>query len=522
MIDLNTLSLGFEFGSTRIKAVVINAAHEVIASSEYGWENQFVNGVWTYSMNLVEEGMRTAFAGLLEDFYSRHGERLTTVGSMGVSGMMHGYLVLDQNNNVLAPFRTWRNTMTGEEAKELTDLFGFNIPQRWSIAHIYHSLRKGDPEVPHISYATTLAGYIHYRLCGKRVIGVGEASGMFPIDPSTNRFNKKMAAQFDTLVSGKVPWKILDILPEPLLAGEDAGTLTEEGALFLDPTGTFRPGVRLVPPEGDMGTGMVATHSVAVHTGNASIGTSSNLTVVTDEPIAPDPRIDIISGPSGNIAALIHVNNGTSEINQWVKLIAESSALGGKEVSKGELYERLFRLALDGDPLAGGLLLYNTASGEPMLGINEGRPTLVRMPDSLMSLANIMKANIYSLLCPLRIGLDLLRDQGVHIDRIIGHGGFFKTRLVGATMLSASTGVPVRNLYSSAEGGPYGMAILAAYALEREKGESLEDYLDRVFASSKEEEYDSSDEQRKDFDAYYQKYKENVPSLMQIIERYRS
>ena len=521
MIDLHTLSLGFEFGSTRIKAVVINAAHEVIASSEYAWENQFVNGVWTYSMDLVEKGMHAAFSGLLEDFHSRHGQHLTTVGSMGISGMMHGYLVLDQNGNVLAPFRTWRNTMTSVEAKELSSLFGFNIPQRWSIAHIYHSLRKGDPEVPQIAYATTLAGYIHYRLCGKRVIGVGEASGMFPIDPSTNYWNEQMIHKFDSLIEGKVPWKIKDILPEPLLAGEDAGTLTKEGAAFLDPTGTFLPGVRLVPPEGDMGTGMVATHSVRVHTGNASIGTSSNLTVVTDQPVDPDPRIDIISGPSGNIAALIHVNNGTSEINQWVKLIAESYALSGKEPSKGELFERLFNLALESDPLAGGLLLYNTASGEPMLGINEGRPSLLRTPDSKMSLSNVMKANIYSLLCPLRIGLDLLRGQGVYIDRIIGHGGFFKTRGVGASMLSASTGVPVTNLYSSAEGGPYGMALLASYALERSEGESLEDYLDHVFASSKEEEFTSNEEQQKDFEVYYHKYLENIPSLMEIIQRYR-
>ncbi len=520
-MDLKKCSIGFEFGSTRIKAVVIDPAHEVIASSEYTWENQFVNGVWTYSMDKVEEGMHTCFAGLLKDFETKHHQKLTTCGAFGVSGMMHGYLVLDKDDHVLAPFRTWRNTMTEEAAKELAALFGFSIPQRWSIAHVYQSLLNGAPEVKDIAYSTTLAGYVHYMLTGRRMVGVGEGSGMFPIDPRTNSWDEGMLEKFDRLVEGKVPWKVKDILPEVLPAGKEAGVLTEEGARFLDPSGTFLPGVSLVPPEGDMGTGMVATNSVRLHTGNASIGTSSNLTIVTGKVLPPDPRIDIIAGPSGTTAALIHVNNGTTDINAWVNLVAESIELGGGHISKGELYEKLFNLALGSDPLCGGLLQYNTASGEPILGINEGRPMLLRSPDAKLTLANLTRANIYAVFGAIRCGLDILEAQGVSVDKVTGHGGFFKTRGVGSKLLSAAIKAPVVNLYSSSEGGPYGMALLASYYLEAKEGEDLADYLDAVFASSKQEEWMASETEIADFAAYQSRYVGSLPALKEAIEDFK-
>lgn len=520
-MDLKKLSVGFEFGSTRIKAVVIDPNHQVIASSEYGWENRFDNGVWTYSLEMIETGMRTTFANLLKDFEQKHGQKLETAGAMGISGMMHGYLVLDKDGNILAPFRTWRNTMTEQAAKKLTELFGFSIPQRWSIAHIYQSILDKCPEVGSIDYATTLSGFIHYRLTGERVIGVGEGSGIFPVDSKTNLWDEHMLDQFDELVQGEVPWKVRDILPHCQLAGTFAGKLTEEGARYLDPSGTFHAGVPFVPPEGDMGTGMVATNSVRNNTGNASMGTSSNVTIVTGKPLPPNPCIDIIAGPSGNVAALIHVNNGTTEINKWVGLMREAVELTGKHVSTGELFEKLFRLALEADVDCGGLLHYNTASGEPILGVNEGRPMLLQTPDCKMSLPNMMRSIIYSAFGAIRMGLDILEEQGVRVDQITGHGGFFKTKEVGARLLSSAIRAPVVNLYSSSEGGPYGMALLTSYYLEKKEGEPLEDYLDQIFAASRSEKYQASDEDIESFKKYYEKYVAALPTLSKAIETYK-
>ena len=521
-MDLKTISIGLEFGSTRIKAVAIDGSHKVIAYGEHDWENRFENGVWTYSMEMVENGLHDAFSGLQRDFLNKHGIPLSTCGALGISGMMHGYLVLDRYGNVLAPFRTWRNTMTGEAAAKLSALFGFSIPQRWSIAHIYQSILNGDKEVGDIDMATTLSGYIHYRLTGQHVLGIGEASGMFPIDPITNDYYDGMLAEFDNLVDGSLSKPIRQILPEVALAGVAAGILTEEGARFLDPTGVFQPGVPLVPPEGDMGTGMVATNSVALHTGNASIGTSSNVTIVTGKALPPDPRVDIIAGPSGNVAALIHVNNGTSDINKWVNLLHEAIVLGGGDISKKDLFERLFNLALETNPGTGGLLQYNTASGEPMLGINEGRPMLLRSPDSQMGVGTIMKSSIYSLLCPIRIGLDILKAQGVTVDVVTGHGGFFKTKAVGALFLSAAIGSRVSNLYSSSEGGPYGMALLASYYLEKKEGETLEDYLAKVFGEQGKEEFEATPGQVEDFRLYYEDYLSSIPALKEAINTFKA
>lgn len=519
-MDLKKLSIGFEFGSTRIKAVVINPDHEIIASSAYDWENRFIDGVWTYSMDEVIVGMQACFSGLLEDFKCKFNTELTTAGSMGISGMMHGYLVLDKDDRLLAPFRTWRNTMTEKAAAELTALFGFSIPQRWSVAHIYQSILNGSPEVNSISYATTLAGYTHYLLTGNKVVGVGEASGIFPVDPETLDYDRTMLDKFDRLVSGKVSWKLENIIPKCLVAGENAGSLTEKGAKLLDPSGTFKPGVTLVPPEGDMGTGMVATNSVRNNTGNASIGTSNNITIITGKKLPPDPRIDIICGPSGNVGALIHVNNGTSDINKWVDLITEAMALGNAEMSKGKLFETLFNLALEADDDCGGLLNYNTAAGETILGINEGRLVQLRTPGANMNLANLMRSNINSIFCAIKMGLNIVKEQGVEINKITGHGGFFKTKRVGAVLLSAAIGAPVVNLSSSSEGGPYGMALLASYAIEKKEKETLEDYLDRAFKDIKGEEYMAGEKEIKAFDRYYEKYVENLPSLKEIIKTY--
>ena len=506
MIFSNT-ALGIELGSTRIKAVLIDENHKPIAQGDFTWENQLKDGIWTYPMELVHTGVQTCFANLKADVLTKFGEEFTTVGALGVSAMMHGYLPFDKDGKQLAEFRTWRNTITGEAAEKLTALFGFNIPQRWSIAHVYQAILNGEEHVKDIAYLTTLAGYIHWQLTGEKVMGVGEASGMFPIDSAKNDYDADMLRKFDA-VSG-MPWKLRDILPKVLVAGENAGTLTEQGARFLDPTGTLQAGIPVAPCEGDAGTGMAATDSVRERTGNVSAGTSDFAMIVTDKPLGVHREIDMVTTPAGAPVAMVHCNNCTSDINAWVNLFSEYSALMGHPVEKGELYTKLFQIALKGDTDCGGLLSYNYFSGEGVTDLDEGRPLFARTPNASFTLANFMRTHLLSALATLKIGLDILtQTEHVVIDKLYGHGGFFKTPVVGQTMLSAAVGAPVSVMETAGEGGPYGMALLAAYMLNKEEGESLADYLDnKVFADAKTSTLTASEADAEGFAKFLETYK---------------
>ena len=509
MINLEKTALGVELGSTRIKAVLIDENHIPAASGDYEWENQLVNGIWTYSMDEVHKGIRSSFAALKNDVQTKYGVELTTVGAIGVSAMMHGYLPFDADGNQLAEFRTWRNTITGQAAEELTSLFGFNIPQRWSIAHLYQAILNGEEHVKDIAFLTTLAGYIHWQLTGEKLMGVGEASGMFPIDSEKLDYNESMMQQFQALTGVN----LRTILPKVLPAGANAGVLTEEGALFLDPTGTLRPGIPVAPCEGDAGTGMAATNSVRVRTGNVSAGTSDFAMIVTDKALGVHREIDMVTTPDGLPVAMVHCNNCTSDINAWVNLFSEFAALMGFETDKGVLFTRLFQIALEGEPDCGGLLSYNYFSGEGVTDLDEGRPIFARMQNSRFTLANFMRTHLLSALATLKIGLDILtRTEQVLIDKLYGHGGFFKTPEVGQRMLSAAVGVPVSVMETAGEGGPYGMALLAAYMLWRDEGETLPDYLDhKVFAASKSITIMADDSDVGGFNKFLNQYRNALP-----------
>ncbi len=508
-MDLSKTVMGIELGSTRIKAVLIDRRHVPVASGDFEWENQFVDGVWTYSMDMVHTGLQTCFARLKADVKAKFGQELTTVGAMGVSAMMHGYLPFDADGKQLAEFRTWRNTITGQAAEKLTALFGFNIPQRWSIAHLYQAILNGEGHVKDIAYLTTLAGYIHWRLTGEKLMGVGEASGMFPIDSAACDYRRDMADKFSALTGVD----LRAILPRVVAAGESGGVLTEEGALFLDPTGTLRPGIPVAPCEGDAGTGMAATNSVRVRTGNVSAGTSDFAMIVTDRTLGVHREIDMVTTPDGLPVAMVHCNNCTSDINAWVGLFSELCGLMGAEADRGELFTRLFRAALEGEADCGGLLSYNYYSGEGVTDLDQGRPVFVRTPDARFTLANFMRTHLLSALATLKIGLDILtRTEQVPIDKLYGHGGFFKTPEVGQRMLSAAVGAPVSVMETAGEGGPYGMALLAAYMLWKDEGETLPDYLDnKVFASAKSSTLMASDADVEGFNAFLARYKKALP-----------
>lgn len=519
-MEQEKFSIGIEFGSTRIKAVCLDEKGVILSSGDYVWENEYVDHYWSYPLDKAKEGLVSCFALLKKNYLEKYGEPLTRAGAIGISGMMHGYLVLDKDDKLISPFRTWRNTITKEESEELSIAFSFHVPQRWSISHIYQAVKYRNEEAKKICFATTLAGYFHYLLTGKKVIGVGEASGMFPIDPNTGDYDSKMIDSFRELTKGKTPWDILDILPRPLKAGEYAGALTKEGALLLDPSGEFSIGIPFVPPEGDMQTGMVATNSCKKGMGNASFGTSSNTTIVTDKKIGIHPELDVIVSPTGYPAILIHVNNCTTDINHWVSLFKEVIALGGGEIKTGELYEKLFTLALDSEDDAGGLLSFNYFSGEAISKIHEGRPLIVRTPNSNLTLANFMKMHLFSLLCTLKLGVDILeKEEGVHIDKVVGHGGFFKTKEVGQRMLSAALNCPIALNASAGEGGPYGMALLASYYLHKGEKETLEDYLDsKIFANLPSNEVSCNEKEREGFLKYYKNYIAALPLEKQATE----
>lgn len=487
-MELKKCVLGIELGSTRIKAVLLDENLVPVASGSHEWENQLVDGVWTYAMEAVHAGIRACYQDLKRNVQAQYGVKLTRVGALGISGMMHGYLPFDEQGTLLTPFRTWRNTMTGAAAEELTQLFGFNIPQRWSIAHLHQAVMNDEQHVKDIAFLTTLAGYIHWQLTGEKVLGIGEASGMFPIDSDKMDYNENMVSQYDALIADKgFGWKLRGILPRVLMAGQAAGMLTQEGALFLDPQGDLEAGIPVAPPEGDAGTGMAATNSVRVYTGNVSAGTSDFAMVVVDKELGVHREIDMVTTPSGMPVAMVHCNNCTSDINAWVNLLGQFAALIGAKVDKGEMFTLLFNEALKGDKDCGGLISFNYLSGEGVTDLDEGRPMFIRKPDARFTLANFMRTHLLSALATLKIGLDILTgEEKVRIDKLYGHGGFFKTPKVGQTMMSAAVNAPVYVMETAGEGGPYGMALLAAYMLNREQNETLEDYLDlKVFASAK-------------------------------------
>lgn len=485
-IETGKTALGIEFGSTRIKAVLVGADHTPLAAGSHEWENRYENGVWTYSLDDVWNGLQACFRDLQASVQAQYGMSLRTVGAIGISGMMHGYMPFDPAGNLLVPFRTWRNTITGQAAAQLTELFQFNIPQRWSIAHLWQAILNQEPHVKDIRHLNTLAGYVHWKLTGEKVLGVGEASGMFPIDSTTNDYDAHKIEQFNALLAAKhLPWRLPDILPRVLVAGERAGTLTAEGARLLDPSGELQPGIPLCPPEGDAETGMVATNSVAERTGNVSAGTSVFAMIVLEKSLSQlYPEIDMVMTPTGKPVAMVHSNNCTSDLNAWIDLFQEVTTALGVTVNESQLYETLYRQALAGDADGGGLLAYNYVSGEHITHMEEGRPLFVRTPNSRFTLANFMRTHLFASVGALRIGLDILfeREQ-VQIDQILGHGGFFKTKEVGQRIMAAAMNVPVSVMETAGEGGAWGIALLAAYMINKDADESLESYLaERVFA----------------------------------------
>lgn len=479
-MNLQNAVLGIELGSTRIKAVLIDENHLPIASGSYSWQNRLDNGVWVYHMEDALSGIRACYKALKDDVFNRYGQKLRKVAAIGISGMMHGYLVFDRNNQQLAPFRTWRNTITGPAADTLSQLFKFNIPQRWSIAHLYQAILNGEPHVKNIARLTTLSGHIHYLLTGKHVMGVGEASGMFPYDDETGDFSAENLTQFDNLVdSYHFPWKLRQLLPVVLRAGESAGTLTADGAALLDESGELEAGIPMCPPEGDAGTSMVATGAVLPRTGSVSAGTSAFSLQVLERPLKGYyPEIDVVATPAGKTVAMAHTNTCSSEIDAWINLIADAAKAMGWPVDMNELYPTLFRKALDGDTDCNGIIAFNYFAGEPLTGTPEGRPMLVRMPNSQLNIANLMRAQLNGAIATLKIGMDMLAEkEHVESDTLLGHGGFFKTPGVGQQLLANALNVPITTMETAGEGGPWGMALLAAYMLRKAPGESLESYL---------------------------------------------
>ncbi len=519
LIDEGKTALGIEFGSTRIKAVLVDDKGNPIAQGGFGWENQYVDGIWTYSLEMIWKGLQDAYADLLKDVQEKYGTVIKTVGAIGFSAMMHGYMAFDKDDNMLVPFRTWRNTITEEAASQLTSELGFNIPQRWSIAHLHQAILNKEPHVKDISFFTTLAGYIHWQLSGQKVLGVGDASGMFPIDSRTRDYNKDYISKYDSIISSYgFPWNIEGILPKVLVAGEDAGTLTEEGAKKLDVSGNLQAGIPMCPPEGDAGTGMVATNSVAVRTGNVSAGTSIFAMVVMEKALSKvHEEIDVVTTPVGDDVAMVHCNNCTSDINAWAGIFREYSAAMGIEVDTDKLYTTLFKAALDGAPDCGGLAGFNYFSGEPVTGFDEGRPVFVRNVNADFTFANFMRLHLYSAVSTLKVGLDiLLKDEGVKVDKLYGHGGFFKTKEVGQRIMSAATGGPITVMETAGEGGAWGMAILALYLMRlKEQGSgdcSLSEFLNKeVFAGEEGTTITADSEEIAGFDKFMETFNETLP-----------
>lgn len=517
-------SLGIELGSTRIKAVLVDENQRPIASGSHDWENRFVDNIWTYTLEDIWEGVQDSYAKLAEEVKNRYDVTMTTVGSIGFSAMMHGYMAFDREGEILVPFRTWRNTMTEEASEKLTELFRYHIPQRWSIAHLYQAILKKEAHVPEIDYLITLEGYVHWKLTGRKVLGIGDCAGMFPIDIDKKDFNERMITQFDEAVAKvHLPWKLREILPEVLTAGEFAGELTKDGAKLLDPSGNLKPGIPMCPPEGDAGTGMTATNSVAKRTGSVSAGTSVFAMVVLEKDLKKvHPEIDLVTTPAGDLVAMVHCNNCTSDLNAWVDLFQEFSEAMGMKADKNELFATLYNKALEGDTDCGGLLAYNYYSGEHITHFEEGRPLFVRLPDSHFNLANFMRVHLFTSLGALRVGMDILfKEEGVKLDSLLGHGGLFKTKGVGQRIMAAAAGVPVTVMETAGEGGAWGAAILAAYMRYRRDGgkKELADYLsDQVFAGEAGTVVNPEPEDEAGFETFMKRYVGGLPIERAAVE----
>lgn len=502
-------SLGIELGSTRIKAVLIDENCNPVASGGHTWENRFENGYWTYHIEDVWKGIQAAYAKLNDDVYEKFGTKIKRLSSMGFSAMMHGYLPFDKNGNLLADFRTWRNTTTEKAASELTALFNFNIPQRWSIAHLYQAVLDKEEHVERIDFLTTLAGYVHWKLSGKKVLGVGEASGMFPINSETCVYNENMLDKFSDIEAVKpYKWNIKDILPEVLKAGEDAGRLSAEGASLLDPSGMLEPGVLMCPPEGDAGTGMVATNSISVKTGNVSAGTSIFSMVVLEKQLSNVyEEIDMVTTPAGKPVAMVHCNNCCTDLDYWVGIFSEFANAAGSSLSKPQIYDMLYNKAIEGDADCGGLVNYNYFSGEPVAHMQEGRPLFARAQNSRFNLANFMRAQIFSTMATLKIGMEILEKENAEINCLMGHGGLFKTEFVGQKLMAGAMNTPVAVMETAGEGGAWGIAVLAAYALDN-CGKTLEAYLnDKVFSKYKSVTVEPDERDVNGFKEYMKRYK---------------
>ena len=514
LIENGKTVLGLEFGSTRIKAVLVDETHTPIASGDHQWENRLENGYWTYTLEDIWTGLQDSYQKLAKDVLEKYDTELTTIGAIGFSAMMHGYMAFYREDTLLVPFRTWRNSTTGPAAKALTELFHYNIPLRWSIAHLYQAILNQEEHVPSLSYVTTLSGYIHWKLTGNKVLGVGDASGMFPIDPETRDYDEEMVQKFDSLIAEKnYSWKLRDIFPRVLVAGEQGGVLTEEGARLLDVSGKLKAGIPLCPPEGDAGTGMAATNSVAKRTGNVSAGTSVFAMVVLEHELSRVyPEIDLVTTPDGSLVGMAHANNCTSDLNAWVGIFREFAEALDIEVDMDKLFKTLYHKALEGDPDCGGLLSYGYLSGENITNVSEGRPLFVRRPESHFNLANFMRSHLFTALGALKIGMDiLLKEEGVEIDSLLGHGGLFKTKGVGQSILAAAVNAPVSVMETAGEGGPWGMALLASYMIRREEQESLEDYLaNKVFADSEGTSMHPDPQDVAGFEEFIERYKKGI------------
>lgn len=514
-IEAGKAILGIEFGSTRIKAVLIDQENKPIAQGSHTWENQLVDGLWTYSIEAIWAGLQDCYADLRANVKSQYGIEIETLAAIGISAMMHGYMAFNDQAEILVPFRTWRNTNTGKAAAELSELFVYNIPLRWSISHLYQAILNKEEHVKDIKFLTTLAGYVHWQITGEKVLGIGDASGMLPIDPATKNYSAEMVAKFDKLVAPYgFSWKLTDILPKVLLAGENAGCLTEEGAKKLDVSGHLKAGIPVCPPEGDAGTGMVATNAVKQRTGNVSAGTSSFSMIVLEKDLSkPYEMIDMVTTPDGSLVAMVHCNNCTSDLNAWVNLFKEYQELMGMPVDMDEIFGKLYNNALTGDADCGGLISYNYFSGEPVTGLTEGRPLFLRTANDKFNLANFMRAHLYASVGVLKIGNDILfNEEKIKVDRITGHGGLFRTKGVGQRVLAAAINSPISVMETAGEGGAWGIALLGSYLVNNDKKQSLADFLDeKVFAGNAGVEVSPTAEDVAGFNAYIEKYKACLP-----------
>jgi sugar (pentulose or hexulose) kinase len=521
-ITMGETSLGIEFGSTRIKAVLIDHRFKTIASGSFEWENRLENGFWTYSLVDIITGLQAAYSEMKQEVERNYGITIRTIGSIGISAMMHGYMAFDKTGELLVPFRTWRNATTSVAARKLTEKFQFNIPERWSIAHLYQAILNEEKHLPRIDFMTTLAGYIHWLLTGNKAIGIGDASGMFPIDEVTHDYNESMVKQFDEQIAPNgYPWNLREILPKVCTAGEHAGELTEIGAKILDRSQNLQPGIPICPPEGDAGTGMVATNSVRKRTGNVSVGTSVFAMIVLEKELSKVyPQIDLVTTPNGSPVAMVHANNCSSDINAWLGLFREFSEAMGQKVETDKLFEVMLNKALEADPDGGGLLSYGYYSGENITGLEQGRPLFVRTPESHFNLANFMRTHLFTAFGALKIGMDILtKEEHVAIDSILAHGGLFKTPVVGQKIMAAAMNVPVSVMATAGEGGAWGMSILASYMMNKDQKESLEDFLDKkVFKEIDSQEIYPDRFDVKGFEAFIERYKKGLVIEQAAVE----